>query len=360
MSKGFEGWLMIVPEDKGWAGTSTAIRGNALFADSESMRINQDIKERPGKLVYGRALKASNRVVGEQVPDGDIEWQFRSDDLPPVLMAHFQKYIGTAFGGAGTLVGSAQFTFVPEKGVPNFTGSAYGTGAYTAAKGDAYTVGVIKKLFDTTQNSGTNAQWYKSCLVDSVSWSMAAGDDAKVKASFKAARVDYGTAIPQASNPSSSLGSYSPYSSYEFWTGTLVWAGGTIDVSKLEWTSKNNMSEFKAIGNKNPSRYNFGRYDISGSLDLDFPYDGFKYFGSMIGGSSFALTATMYNGTSDWVSFSFPNCRLKPIEVNMKGGDQETTFGLPFAAYESEDGQTSPVTVIVHTQTYGSTPNTRV
>lgn len=360
MAKGFEGWLLLVPEDKGWKGTSTAIRGNALFADSESLQINQDIKERPGKLVYGRALKASNRVIGMQVPGGDLEWQFRSNDLPPVLLAHFQKYIGTAYGGAGSLVGSCQFTFVPEKGVPNYTGSAYGTGVYTAAKGDTYTFGVIKKLFDTSENGGTNAQWYKSCIVDELMFSCAAGDDAKVKANIRAGNIDVGTAIGLASNPDSSLGSYSALPSYEFWTATLAWGGGTLDVTKLEWTSKNGLEEYQALGSRNPSRYRYGRYDISGSLDLDFPYDGMKYFGTMIGGSSFAVTATFFNGTSDWVSFNFPNCRLKPIEANMKGGDQETTFNLPFTAYESDNGSVAPVTVVVHTTTYGSTPNTRV
>lgn len=358
MSKGFEGWIAVVPENKGWMGAFTAVRGNFLFADSESMQINQEIKERPGKLTYGRALKASNRVIGEQTPSGDIEFQFRSDDLPPLCMAHFQKYIGTAFGGSGTLVGSAQFTFVPEKGVPNMSGSSYGTGNYTSAKGDAYTVGVVKSFFQTTQNGGTNAQWYKSCLVDELMFSMVAGDDAKLKASFKSGNVDTGTAMTTL--PNSSFGSYSSLPSYEFWTATLAYAGGTVDLTKLEWASKNNMDAFRALGSKNPSRYRYGRYDISGSLDLDFPYDGLKYFGSMIGGSAFTLTATMYNGTSDWVTFNMPNCRLKPIEANFKGGDQETAFALPFVAYESEDGSTAPVTVVVHTLTYGSTPNIRV
>jgi hypothetical protein len=360
LSKGFEGWLALVPENKGWLGAHTAIRANALFADSESMQLNQEIKERPGKLTYGRSLKASNRVIGELTPGGDIEFQFRSDDMVPLCLAHFQKYIGTAFGGSGTLVGSSQFTFVPEKGVPNFSGSAFGTGSYTSPKGDCFTVGVVKKLFDTTSNNGTNAQWYRSCLVDELMFSMTAGEDAKCKASFKAGTVDYATAIGSTSNPNSSFGSYSALPSFEFWTATLAYAGGALEISKFEWSSKNNMTPYRSIGSKNPSRYNFGRYDISGSLDLDFPYDGMKHFGSMIGGSAFSLTATMFNGTSDWVTFNFPNCRLKPIEVNMKGGDQETTFALPWVAYESEDGVTSPVTVVVHTLTYGSTPITRV
>lgn len=361
MSKGFEGWVALYPENKGWLGAFTTTRANFLFADSESMHINQEIKERPGKLTYGRALKASNRVIGEQLPAGELEFQFRSDDMPMLLLAHFQKYIGTAFGGAGSLVGSCQYTFVPEKGIPNFSGGTnYGTGSYTSPKGDAFVVGVVNKFFNTTQNGGTNAQWFKSCLVDELQFSLNAGDDAKCKAMFKAGTVDTATFIGSANDPNSTFGSYSALPSYEFWTATLSYGGGTLDVTKLQWTSKNNMEAFKAIGSKNPSRYRYGRYDISGAFELDFPYDGMKYFGSMIGGSAFAVTATLFNGTSDWMTFNFPNCRLKPFEADMKGGDQETTFSLPFVAYESEDGSTAPVTITVNTLTYGSTPVTRI
>lgn len=360
MSKGFEGWIAVIPENRGWLGAHTAVRANALFADSESMQVNQDIKERPGKLTFGRALKASNRVIGAQTPGGDVEFQFRSDDLPPLMLSHFQKYIGTAFGGAGTLVGSSQFTFVPEKGVSNFGGSAFGTGSYTSPKGDLFTVGIVKKMFDTTSNGGTNSQWYKSCVANELMFTMTAGDDAKCKASFIAGTVDYGTAIGSTSNPNSSFGSYSALPSFEYWTGTLAYAGGALDITKFEFSSKMGLTPYSAIGSKSPSRYNFGRLDVSGSLDLDFPYDGMKYFGSMIGGSAFSITATMYNGTSDWMTINCPNCRLTPIEVNMQAGDQEAKFALPWKAYESEDGLTAPVQVVVHTLTYGSTPLTRV
>lgn len=358
MSKGYEGFILLVPENKGWRGSSDLIRGNFLFADEENLSINQDITERPGKITYGRSLKASNRVIGKQTPGGDMTFQFRSDDLPIICLGHFQKFIGTQY--SGTLIGSAQYTFVPEKGIPNYSGSAYGTGAYTGAKGDTFTFGVVKKYFDTAENGGSNAVWFKSCIVDELMFSCAAGDDAKCKASIRAASMDTGTPIGSLFNPNSSLGSYSTNSSFQWWSATLTYGGGTLDVTKFEWTSKNNLEEYMALGSKNPSKYRYGRYDISGSFDLDFPYDGLKHFATMIGGSAFAVVATLYNGTSDWCSFSFPNCRLKSTEANMKGGDQETAFSLPFTAYESENGSTAPVTVTVHTTTYGSTPVTRL
>lgn len=358
MAKGFEGWVCLVPENAGWKGTSTLIRGNMLHADEENLNINKNIIERPGKLTFGRALKASNRILGEQTPGGDLTFQFRSDDMPMVCMAHFQKFVGSSLGGTAT--GTSLFTFVPEKGAPNFSGSAYGTGAYTSGKGDIYTVGVIKKFFDTTENGGTNAQWYKSGIVDELMFTMTAGDDAKCKASFLFGNVDPGTSIGSLFNPNSSLGSYSVNESYEWWAATLTYGGGTLNVNKFEWTSKNGSDPFKVLGSQNPANYRFGRNAVEGSFDLDMPYDGLKHFGTMLGGSTFAIAATLYNGVHDYVTFSFPNCRLKAVEANMRGGDQETSFSLPFTAYESEDGSTAPVTVRVQTTTWGSNLVTRI
>ena len=133
MAKGFEGYLWVAPEGSGWDGTSGLIRGNFLFADSESLGINKDIKDRPNKITFGRSLKASTRVLGKQAPGGDVEFQFRSDDLPHILLAHFQKYIGTSFAG-----GSCRYTFVPEKGVPGLAQTnGFGTGSYTSPAGAA-------------------------------------------------------------------------------------------------------------------------------------------------------------------------------------------------------------------------------
>ncbi len=83
MSKGFEGWVLACPENAGWQGTSTLIRGNFLYADEESLGINKEITERNSKIVYGRPIKASSRVLGKQTPGGDLTFQFRSEDLPP-------------------------------------------------------------------------------------------------------------------------------------------------------------------------------------------------------------------------------------------------------------------------------------
>jgi hypothetical protein len=218
----------------------------------------------------------------------------------------------------------------------------------------------VKKFFNTTQNGGTNAQVFRSCIIDEMEVMMEGETDAKIKASIKASRVDAGTAIPSSVDPSSSWGSYSANNAYQYFSATLTVGGTAQDITKLGFTSKNNLEELIVLGKINPARYKFGKFLLDGSLDLDMPKDGMRYFGSMLGGSAFGIVGTLYNGTSDWVSFNMPNCRWENFNANLSGGDADVAFTLPFKAYESDDGATAPITWTVHTTTWGSTPVTRI
>lgn len=355
MSKGIEAWILLQPESAGWNGASSAIRGNFLFADSESLDVGKTFQDQSNKIVYGRGVKPSTRISGKQVPGGDLTWQFRSDEMPMVLMAHFQKYIGTQ-----PEAGSCLFTFVPEKGVPNFSGASFGTGSYTSPAGDLFTLSATKKFFDTSLNNGTNAQKFKSGIVDEIEIMVEADTDCKVKASFKFGTVDHGTAIPSSVNPPSSLGSYSAKGAYQYFSGTLLVGGTSQDITKFNVISKNQLEELITLGNLNPVRYKFGKFDVAGNVELDMPKDGMRYFGSMVGGTSFAIVGTLYNTASDRLTFNMPLCKWKPFNANIPGGNADVGFGLPFQAYESEDGGTAPITVFVETTTWGSTPVTRV
>jgi len=99
---------------------------------------------------------------------------------------------------------------------------------------------------------------------------------------------------------------------------------------------------------------------VEGVMDIDMPYDGLKYAGTMLGGSTFSVVGTFSNSANDYFIFSMPNCRLKAFDPDIKGGETTVTYGLPFVGYESEDGLTSPITVTLRTNTYGSTPVTRI
>lgn len=341
MAKGFEGWIAVAPETNGW-GSSVFTAGNYLFVDSESLQVNKEFIERPEKITYGRSLKASSRISGVQKPGGALTFQPRSDDTIPILMAHYQKYIGSSSGGTAT--GSVVYTFHPSKGEPNWTGSAFGTGAYTAADGDMFTVSVYKKFFNTTSNGGTNAMAFTSGIVDQLQFHLTAGQDAKMTANMKFYGVDAGTAIPATRDPNNAvLGSYSTKSSFISWNGTLLFDGGSLDITSIAINSQNNTADRPVLGKKNPSKYPFGRVLVSGSLDLDLPKSGLQYIGSMLNNGTFTITGSMYNGAFDYMTFNMANCRYNPFEINFSNGQSETTFSIPFVAYESENGSTAPI-----------------
>jgi len=184
MAKGFEGYIAVLPETKGW-GTSTYQEGYFLYADSESLTIGQEFTDRPDKLVQGRSEKPGSRTISAQKPAGDVEFQIRSNDVLPVLMAHFQKHTGSSIGGTNS--GTALYTFVPEKGQPDWVGSTWGTGGYSADAGDVYTFGIIKKILDNSDGTD-NSMWFKNCIVEQLVFNLAGNEDAKITASIKACR----------------------------------------------------------------------------------------------------------------------------------------------------------------------------
>jgi hypothetical protein len=341
MAKGFEGWIAVLPETKGW-GSSTFTAGNYLNVDSESLQVGKEFIERPEKITFGRALKASSRISSLQKPGGALTFQPRSDDCIPVFMSHYQCYNATWVGSntSGTVV----YTFVPVKGEPNWVGSSFTTGTYGAIAGDMYTSAVVKKFFDTTSNGGTNAMWFSSGIVDQLQLTYTAGQDAKLTPTYKFYNVDAGTAIGTTRNPNNTVfGSYSTKSSFISFNGTVLVDGGSIDITSITINSQNNVADRQVLGRKNPSKYPFGRITVSGSLELDLPKDGLKYIGSMLTDQKFVITGSLYNGANDYITFNIPRACYNPFDINFSGGQGETTFSIPFVAYESEDGATAPI-----------------
>jgi len=355
MPKGFEAWVAALPENKGW-GTDTFNEGHYLFADSIVLSVGQEFTDRPDKLVYGRGEKASTRTKGAQKPNGDIEFQFRTNDCVPILMAHFQKHIGTEYGSTGT----SEYTFVPEKGQFDWVGSSYGTGSYTSPAGDAFTVGIVEKINDT--DTGTdNALWYKNGIVEQLVMTFAAEDDAKMTPSFKFKTVDEGTKITAAYNPNNAnFGSYSTLAPFEGFEGTFTVCGRTdLKITNLTVTSVNNSDDRPSLGNLNPTEYDFGKNIVSGVAQIDAPNDSLSHVGSMVADRALAVTGTLFNNANSLMVINMPNCRYEPFDVNPSGANAQTEYGLPFKAYESEDGQTPPITITVKTLGMGSAFNVK-
>lgn len=353
MPKGFDGWLAIVSETNGWGSSAVGTSGAVLYLDSESINPNKTFKDQPEKITWGRALKVNSRVDGEQKPGGDLQFQFRSDDCINPLMAHFQKYTATNIGGAGT----AFYTFVPTKGEPDWVGSTWGTGGYTSANGDMFTVGVVKKYYESLGGTyGSNAQWYNSCFVDEMKISCKAGEDAKMMLKVKAYGVDPGTTIA-LNPPAATIGSYSSKSAYQYFSGTFLFGGDSLDISSIEITTSNKSEDRTVLGRKNPRTYPFGRFEVGGQIEIDLPKDHLKYVERMLDNGTFSVVGTFYTSDVDMLSINIPICKMDDFKSNLSAGNANASLTIPFIGYESADGSTAPITVVVKNTGWGTILN---
>lgn len=346
--KGFNSSIAVYPETKGW-GSTAHTEGHYLYVDSISLSPNQEFKDHPDKIVYGRGEKASARTVGPQKPGGDIEWQFRANDCIPTFMAFFQKYIGTQLGSTGTSI----YTFVPEKGVPDSVGSTFGTGSYTSPAGDLFTVGVLEKINDT--GAGVDdAMVYSSGIVDQLVFNIPADDDAKVTPTFKFGALDAGTKITV--NPNNAVfGSYSTLNPFDGFEGTFsVGGNSSLDIMNITLTMQNQTDDLTVLGKLNPSSYDMGKTKFTGVVQVAAPTDSLAHLGSMLDDRAFSISGTLFNSLNNQVTYTLPNCKYDPFEVNPTGANAITEYGIPFTAYESENGVTPPITVTVRTTGMGS------
>lgn len=347
--KGFNSSIAVIPETKGW-GSTVYTEGHYLYVDSINLSPNQEFKDHPDKLVYGRGEKASTRTIGPQKPGGDVEFQFRANDCIPTMMAFFQKYDGTQLGGTDT--GTSMYTFVPEKGVPDHVGSSFGTGSYTSPAGDLFTVGVLKKL--NNADSGDTAEMYSSNIVDQLVINIPADDDAKMTPTFKSGVYDGGTRITLNPN-NTTFGSYSTLNPFDGFEGTFSVGGdATLDITNITLTLANQTDDRTVLGQLNPSKYDMGKTKITGVIQVDAPDESLLHLGSMLADSAFAVTGTMFNSLNNQITINLPNCKYDPFEVNPTGANAVVEYGIPFTAYESENGETSPITVTVRTTGIGS------
>lgn len=347
MSKGYDGWV-LAREGNGW-GSTTAREGHALFVDSVDLGPNKEFVERPEKIVFGRGMKPALRTSGASKPGGNVEFQPRSDDFPMVLMSHCQMYEGTVSASVAT------YTFVNVKTQPDWAGASYGSGSYTTAAGDMFVMDIWKK-FHNASSGTTNVEKYTSCFADEITLSGAANED--LKASFSVKAYSYGSAnSPDSDNPNSSLGSYSTNSQFEFFTGTVTFAGQSntaIDITSFTVNSKNGAEDRVVIGALNPSKYPFGKTSVTGELTMDMPNDGLKHMGSMLNNTSFAFTGTFFNAANDLIAFNMPNCKRENFSANQGGGEETNEMTIPFTAYEDSTSTVAPITWTVRTTGLGS------
>jgi hypothetical protein len=312
-----------------------------LHADAETLAISKEIHFQDSWVGNSHVQHLSSPILKAAKPQGDITFQFRSDDCPKFLFAHFQ---------CGSLMATAspwRYAFYPRTNPLDYSyrgtspNQAYG---YTVAK--PYTVSVTKKLFNTGSYGGTNSFIFKNGIVDKLAFQLTNTSDAELKSHLFFRDFDAGTAIPN--NPGDgTVGTYSTNPSFEFWAGTVTMDGASFEISSLAFESSHQAQERSQVGRQAPESYQFSDYSLRGAFGFDLPQDALKQVGSMFTAGTFSLTATLYNGTADRVCIEMPCCVREPFEYNFRRGDTPQSGQIPFRAFENNG--TYPIKITVDT-----------
>jgi len=346
MANGYEGWGNI-REGAGWADTAGTQEGFYLKLKELTVDSGQEFIENDDLIVNGRGYKSSTRIKGASKPGVTFNYQARSDDFPMIAMSHFQMFTGTVESG------TAEYTFVPSKCSPKFvTGGVYGTGGYTSESGTLFTLEFTNKLNCETSGNGQSVQ---GLFCDELTFNAELNESLMVNAVMKGKDFDE-VDLNAATDPdNSTYGSYSTKAAFSHFSGTLSFAGQTgYTVSSFSWTSSNQSEERIGIGSINPVKYSWGKSQVTGEIAMDLPDDATLQLGSMLSDTEFAITGTWYNSAHDRITISIPRAKRNPFAISHASGEEVQVQTIPFRAFESEDGDTAPISVVVTTTGIGS------
>lgn len=334
----FEGFLSVFEDD--WLGGTSFNFPQVLHADSETLTLNKNIQEKAVQVSDSRVSKSDSLIYRETKPEGEITYQFRSADIVKTLYSHFQL---ATFEGSNPY----RYGFYPKPRPLNWElRGTFTQGAYSVnTDGQPYTVSVLKKMYDTTQNGGTNAFFFKHGVCNRLRFDVRNSEDAKAIAAFKFTEVDAGTPV-SANPPQAAVGTYATTRSFYSWVATVSVGGQALDVSGFSIDSDQNFQEFTRVGKLQPENYQLSSYRLSGQFELDLPQDSFSYVASMFSGQTFSFMATLRNGTNDQVVFDLPHCKRMPFDYRQTP-NQSLRAAIPFNAYESNG--TYPIKVTVFT-----------
>lgn len=335
---GFEGFISIFEDDLYDGSTFTSPQ--ALHVDQENLSLGKYIEYRNESVGSGRVGLATHLVYKEKKPKGGFTYQFRSGDINKVLLCHFQN---------GTYDGTSRYSFYPRTNPLDFNNQgSLPNQAYGRVIAKPYTVSILKKLFDTTSNGGTNSFFFKHGICDKLGFRLNSGDDAKAEANFVFRDLDYGTAVSAVPGSDGTVGSYATTPSFQYWSATVTMDGAAFEISAFDIASDQSIQEYSKVGRQDPEAYQFSGYSLRGNFAFDLPYDSLKQVGSMFGGLPFAFVATLYNGTTDRVMIEMPYCKRLPFDFNTGGGDKPLTGRVPFQAFENAG--TYPIKITVDTE----------
>jgi hypothetical protein len=344
MAKGWEVAIRVQENFAGFGSTvgTTSRPGWYLFADSESLKKNSEIKERDGKIIPMRLSPVQTANMEQQSPGGEITFQPRSDDCVPALMAFFQyaTFMGgltsTCYLGTG---GTWVFTPIPKS--LGWNGSNFGTS-------HIYSVNIDKYYGEGLAGTGDGIRFERG-IVSKLTFTQEPASDLQFTTDMRFLQatdeVVLGTGFKSAPNVT---GSFSQKQQYIDWNGTVSVQGTTYAIERITWEFDNMITERRKLGQRGFYQFPFGRAVFSGEFDLELE-DMSAFKEGTTGGT---VSCRWQSSDGDWIDVFAPNVFWRANDANVSDtGPVMRTIG--FRCYPTAFSGSNAVVVSVYPK-YGS------
>lgn len=319
MSSGFQGYFTIFEDD--WYRGTVMQYPEAIPVETDNLTFGKQIQKQDNNIRSDRYYLTDNLLSREIKPEGDLTYAFRSSDILKILNCHFQ---------AGTRLEEEpvnKYYFFPRANTLDYEDIGYQTPLGSVSFAAPYTLSILKNLgYDNNPNSF----FFKHGIAHKLSFSCKVGDESKIQTTFKFRDLDYGTYVSGLPY-GTAVGSYSAKQSFSYISATVILGDTSFPVSDFQIDSDQGVEERSILGRLNPENYVFKSYSCKGNFGFDLPDNAMDLVGSMFGTIPFSFTATLFNGTSDYINLSLPVCVRMPFDFKSVVGN--LTGKIPFEAF---------------------------
>ena len=343
MPRGFETYVRVRGQKDGYGGGASLTDAFYLYLDSESLAINQEIKENTAKIVQGRAVLETARTFQSREPGGPFTFQPRADDILGFLASGLGCY--SSVDGGGTASGT--YTFWPLVTQPDFAGTLVtggdpygageaGTGTYGDASTDVAAYMVEQYLAVPT---GSNGRRFVDCIAGQLEFNWAVGNEMTLTVTNNAGSFALCDFTPASDDPPCAAGSYSALKAFSDFQGTVLLGGVSYDLNSLQLTINNNVEPKKVLGKQDPATFPYGRCDITGEFELE--YDNDTFMQSFLQELDGTLNVVGLN-SADKITISSLLIRYDEPTVNVSDGEGLVNQTVPFKCFGRAGDKTAP------------------
>jgi len=345
---GWESWFRVRAQTGGWGGYGFT-DAYVLYLDSESMGIGQEIKENTAKIVHGRSVVKQARSFQGRTPGGQFTFQPRSDDCLGLLCSVMQVYRSTVDGTFvfNPLAGQPDWSGANVTGGAPFTPSANaGTGTYGDTTNDVLALTIEQKLGENI--TGDNGRRWCDCVVSQLEVNFAAGEEITFTPTIIAGSFAL-TDFVSSEDPGGNSSRYSALDAFQYYHGTIHVGTADYDVTSCKLTINNNLNPRSVIGKQNPSKFIFGRQEVTGEFETE--YDHHRFMQHFLSEEDVSIELWgMNNAEADYIKFDLQLVKYNEPTLNVSDGESVISHTIPFKAFADTDNPTrSPLEIEVVT-----------